>query len=383
MTPAPGLELRPVRSRRDIRAFGEAARVAQGHDPNWVGLLDEDLDLLLNPRRSVFVRENDVQGWVALRDGRPVGRILAVLNRAHLAKHKDATGQFGFLEGIDEPAVFAALTERAQDWLRERGLQRMQGPFSASINHEAGLLVEGFDQPPMMRTNHAQPWYARHLESLGFTGAVDLYAYLCRPAASRYPERATAALTRWHGRDRLRIVSMSRRHFQQDMAIVNEVYNDAWADNWNAIPVGAAEASLIARAVRPLLRLDWVTLAYWDEEPVAVVSQVPNINEATADLQGKLLPLGWAKLLWRLKVRGLKSSRIPMIGLRRRWRGTRVGGMAVAALMARAIDNAQRAGIERLEISWMLAHNQQVLNLCEGLPASHYKTFRIYEQHLC
>ncbi len=176
---------------------------------------------------------------------------------------------------------------------------------------------------------------------------------------------------------------MSRRHFQQDMAIVNEVYNDAWADNWNAIPVGAAEASLIARAVRPLLRLDWVTLAYWDEEPVAVVSQVPNINEATADLQGKLLPLGWAKLLWRLKVRGLKSSRIPMIGLRRRWRGTRVGGMAVAALMARAIDNAQRAGIERLEISWMLAHNQQVLNLCEGLPASHYKTFRIYEKHLC
>ena len=382
MTAAPGLELRPVRSRREIRAFGEAARVAQGHDPNWVGLLDEDLDLLLNPRRSVFVQENEVQAWVALRDGALVGRILAVRNAAHLARHRDATGQFGFLEGIDEPSVFAALTGCAADWLKERGLQRVQGPFSASINHEAGLLVEGFDQPPMMRTNHAQPWYGRHLEHLGFRGVMDLYAYLCKPAESRYPARAEAALARWSGRDRLRIVTMSRRHFQRDMGIVNQVYNDAWADNWNAVPVGAREAGLIARAVRPLLRLDWITLAYWDAEPIAVVSQVPNINEATADLQGKLLPLGWAKLLWRLKVRGLKSSRIPMIGLRRRYRGTRIGGMAVAALMARAIENAQQAAVERLEISWMLAHNRQVLNLCESLPARHYKTFRIYEKSL-
>ncbi|HLS68544.1 MAG TPA: hypothetical protein VK035_04320 [Kiloniellales bacterium] len=382
MSQGTGLELRPVRTRRDIKAFGDAARTAQGQDPNWVGWLDEDLDLALNPRRSIFVRENDVQGWVALRDGRAVGRILAVRNRAHLDKYQDATGQFGFLEGIDERRLFAALTQCAASWLRKRGLQRMQGPFSASINHEAGLLVEGFEQPPMMRTNHAQPWYAHHLENLGFCRAADLQAYLCRPAESRYPERVRMALARWSGRRRLRLVTMSRRHFQRDMAIVNDIYNDAWADNWNAIPVGEQEARLIARAVRPLLRLDWITLGYWDEEPIAVVSQVPNINEATADLQGKLLPFGWAKLLWRLKIRGLKSSRIPMIGLRRRWQGTRVGGMAVAALMARALENAQRARVERLEISWMLANNRQVLNLCESLPARHYKTFRIFEKSL-
>src|SRR5699024_6727171 len=129
-------------------------------------------------------------------------------------------------------------------------------------------------------------------------------------------------------------------------------------------------------------RLDWITLAYWDEEPIAVVSQVPNINEATADLRGKLLPFGWAKLLWRLKVRGLASSRIPMIGLRRRYRGPRIGGLAVAALIAHAIENAQRAVVARLEISSMLAHNQHVRNLCESLPAQRYKTFRIYEKAL-
>lgn len=377
-----GLELRPVRSRRDIRAFGEAARTAQGQDPNWVGLLDEDLYLLLDRRRSSFLQENDLEAWVALRDGCPIGRITAVRNSAHLKKYQDATGQFGFLEGIDDPSLFAALTERAAAWLRERGLQRMQGPFSASINHEAGLLVEGFEHPPMMRTNHAQRWYARHLESLGFRPVKDLYAHLCRPPESRYPERVRAALDRWSGRERLRIATMSRRHFLRDMAVVNDIYNDAWDDNWNSVPVSSREAALIARAVRPLLRLDWITLAYWDEEPIAVVSQVPNINEATADLKGKLWPFGWAKLLWRLKLRGLASSRIPMIGLRRRYRGTRIGGIAVAALMARAIENAQKAGVERLEISWMLADNHHVLNLCKGLPSHHYKTFRIYESEI-
>lgn len=382
MTAAAGLELRPVRDRRDIAAFADAARMAQGHDSNWVCPLDHEMHLILDPRRNVFLQENDVQPWVALRDGRPVGRIIAVRNEAHLARHKDGAGQFGFVEAIDDPAIFSALIDQAGTWLKGRGLTKMNGPFSASINHEAGLLVEGFDTPPMMRTNHAQPWYARHLEAAGLHGIMDLYAYLCRPAESRYPERVKASLQRWKERDSLTIRTMSRRSFLRDMVLVNEVYNDAWADNWKAVPVSEGEARLIARVVRPLLKLDWITLAYWQGEAIAVVSQVPNTNEALAGLDGNLWPLGWSRLLWRLKVQGLRSSRIPMIGLRRRFRGTRIGGMAVAALMARAVENAQEAGIERMEISWMLAHNRHVLNLCDSLPASHYKTFRVYEKAL-
>lgn len=382
MTSDAGLELRPVRDQRDISAFAEAARVAQGHDPNWVAPLDHDLHLVLDRRRSVFMQENDVEGWVALREGQPVGRVIAVRNAAHLAKHRDATGQFGFLEGIDDRAVFAALVRQAGAWLQARGLVRMMGPFSASINHEAGLLVEGFETPPMMRTNHAQPWFARHLEALGLQPVMDLYAYLCRPAESHYPERVAESLARWKGSKGLALRSMTPRSFQDDMQVVNDVYNDAWADNWMAVPVGEAEARFIAKVVRPLLRLDWITLAYWQDEPIAVVSQVPNVNEALVGLNGKLLPLGWAKLMWRLKISGLRSSRIPMIGVRRGYRGTRIGGMAIAALMARAVENARRAGIERMEISWMLAKNRHVLNLVEGLPAQHYKTFRVYEKTL-
>lgn len=382
MSSGGGLELRPVRDAHDIRAFGEAARAAQGHDPNWVAPLDYELRFLLDRGRNVFLQENEVEAWVALRDGRPLGRIVAVRNAAHLAKHADATGQFGFLEGVDEESVFAALVGQAEDWLRVRGLRRMTGPFSASINHEAGLLVEGFDTPPMMRTNHAQPWYGTRLEALGLRPIMDLLAHLCHPAESAYPERVAATLARWKEHEGLTIRSMTQRSFAADMDLVNDLYNDAWADNWNAVPVGPAEARLIASLVRPLLRLDWITIAYWQGEPIAVVSQVPNVNEAIAGLDGALFPLGWAKIAWRLKLRGLRSSRVPLIGVRRAYRATRVGGMAVAALMARAIENARAAGIERMEISWMLAHNRHVLNLVESLPAQHYKTFRVYEKGL-
>src|SRR5262245_21062239 len=171
------LEIRPVRTRRDMKAFIRAAYRAQGGNPHWAPALDMEAHEFFNPKHSPFAKENEIECYVALRDGEPVGRIAAILNRAHLAYHNDQAGHFGFIEAIDDPEGFKALAGEAERFARARGLKRMMGPFSGSINHEVGILIEGFDQTHMVRTNYAPPYYARQLEALGFSKAMDLVAF--------------------------------------------------------------------------------------------------------------------------------------------------------------------------------------------------------------
>jgi len=163
----------------------------------------------------------------------------------------------------------------------------------------------------------------------------------------------------------------SNKKFQ----LVLGLYNDAWADNWDSIPVSPAEGKWITGLVLPVSKPAWARIAEWRGDPVAIVSQIPDVNKAMADLDGRLMPFGWAKLMWRIHIAGTKRSRVPMIGVAKKWRGTRVGSLAVSMVLAQAIDQAKAAGIEDMEISWMLETNHAVLNLVESLPAKVTRKF--------
>src|SRR5258705_2696774 len=207
------LEIRPVRTRRDMKAFIRAAVRAQGANPQWAQALDMEAHEFFDPKHSSFAKENEMQCFVALRDGEPVGRITATVNKAYLAKHKDATGHFGFIEAIDDREVFGALLDAAGNFLKARGLNRMAGPFSASINHEAGLLIEGFEHPHMVRTNYAPPYYARQLEALGFTKAMDFIAFgMDTGEIIEEPLRRVRAVhAAWKHRDELKTYGLTYR----------------------------------------------------------------------------------------------------------------------------------------------------------------------------
>lgn len=382
MTTPSGLVVVPVEGRREVEHYIRAAEVAQGGDPNWVPPLHVEMKGTLDEAAVPFTRENPHRAFVALREGKPVGRIFVVEDKAHLAVHKDETGHFGFLEAIDDDAVWDALIAAGAAWLKERGLTRMEGPYSASINHEIGLLVDGFGTRPTVRTTHAQPYYARQMLRLGFVGVKDVVAHEGDISASDFPARVAAMRQKWSGRDDLTLWHMDAKDLKGSALKVNAVYNDAWADNWNAVPVSDEEAIFIAKLTKPILKADWTTIAQWRGEPVGVLALVPDINEAIADLKGKLFPFGWAKLLWRLKVKGVSRARVPLIGVRKQFRGTRVGAMAAATLLADAVEKAKTAGIRRMEISWMLEDNRGVLNLVESLPATRTKTWRIFSKTL-
>jgi GNAT superfamily N-acetyltransferase len=326
--------------------------------------------------------ENDIQPFVAYRGGEPVGRIAAVVNRAHLAKYNDCSGQFGLIDAVDDKETFAALFDRAAGFLRSRGLTAMRGPFSLSVNHETGLLVEGFDESHVVRTNHAPPYYKRHIEALGFRKAMDLFAYVCTIADTDFPERVARLGRRFSGASKIETRGLSLLNWTSQFPKVLDLYNDAWSENWNSVPVGSAEAKMIAGLMLPVSKPAWIRLARWRGEDIAVLSQIPDVNEALRGLGGRLLPFGWARLMWRIHARGTRVTRIPMIGVARRWRGSRIGSMAISMLLADAIVQARRANVVETEISWMLETNHAVLNLVASLPARRTRTFRVYERNL-
>ncbi len=371
----------PVVDRRGIEWFIAAARRAQSGNARWVEPVHDEIRMMFDPRRTPFMRENAVQPFVALRNGEPVGRIVATVDRRHIAKFNDSSGFFGFIEAIDDRAVFARLFGEAEQFLKAHGMKTARGPFSLTINHESGLLVHGFDEPHVVRTNYAPAYYAKHIEALGYAKAMDLLAYVCRVAESDLPGRV-ARVAKSRAAPQIKFHSLSLRNWGRDFERVLKLYNDAWSDNAWATPLSEEEARLISRLTLPVSRPSWIRIATFNGEDVAVAAQIPDANEALQGLHGRLWPFGFARLLWRIHVRGTRMTRAPITGVAKKWRNTKVAAFAVSGLVARSIEDARKAGVEEIEYSWMLETNEIALNSVRSLPARHTRTFRVYEKTL-
>jgi hypothetical protein len=378
------LEIRTVRTRADMNAFIRAAYRAQAGNPLWSPALDMEAHEFFDPKHSPFAKENEIECYVALLDGEPVGRIAAIVNRAHLAQHKDSTGHFGFIEAIDDPEIFKALTDEASRFVAARGLTRIMGPFSASINHEVGLLIEGFDQPHMVRTNYAPPYYARRLEALGFTKAMDLIAFgMDTGEVLEEPMRRIRALhAAWKHRDELKTYALKYRTWRGAFKRLLDLFNDAWSENWGAVPVSGAEVDYIAKLMLPVIKPSWIRIAEWRGEPIGIVAMIPNANEAFIELKGKLLPFGWLRLMTRIHLTGTRRARLPMAGIIRKWRDTRVGQMAMNRLMMEMASTARKNRIREVEISWVLETNVHAIQGVEMFGARPIRKFRIYQRPL-
>ena len=347
-------------------------------DPAWVAPLDFEQRQRFSPRNHFFEHAR-MQAWIARRDGVPVGRITAQVDELHLRQHGDAAGYFGMLEAEDDPRVFAALFGAAQDWLRGQGMERVRGPFNLHVNEEVGLLVEGFSTPPFVLMGHARPWYGPQVETQGYLGVKDLLAYHIRPdfdpprVMTRLAERAS---------ERVRVRPLRRKHLAEDAAIMRDVFNDAWEHNWGFVPLAEAEWVETVSTLAKLMPDEYIQIAEYDGEPVAFIVALPNLNEATRDLGGKLLPFGWLKLLWRLKVRHPHSARIPLMGVRKSHQHSRLGP-TLAFMVIDAVRKQMHArGVTNVEMGWILEDNDGMRNIIETIGGQAYKRYRIYEKEL-
>ena len=380
MSPTRGGPIR-IEAVSDQRAREDFIRVPWSifaDDPHWVApLLMERRDVIA-PKQPVFAHL-DWQAWIAYRGDKPVGRISAQIDRLHLERYNDGTGFFGFLDGIEDPSVFAALFEAGEAWLAERGMTRVRGPFSLNIKQEVGLLVDGFDSPPYIMMGHAHPHYGRMVEALGYAKIMDLHAYLI--SSGFQPPKIMVSLCQ-RLRKRITIRPLRRKQAREDFAIMRDIFNDAWSENWGFVPFSEDEFQAIAHELLMLLPDDFVQIAEIDGEPVSFIVLLPNVNEAIADLDGRLLPLGWAKLLWRLKVRYPRTARIPLMGVRKKFQHTRFGpGLALSVVDALRAPALSR-GLEWVEMSWILENNQPMRNIIDILGGRRTKCYRIYDKAL-
>jgi len=348
------------------------------HDPNWVcPLFFEQKERFSS--KNPFFQHARWRAWVASRGGQPVGRISAQIDTLHLEKFRDNTGHFGCLEAEDDQRVFDALFATAESWLRDEGMTRVTGPFNLSINEECGLQIDGFDTPPRIMMVHGRPYYGRAVEAAGFKKAVDLLAYHQHPdfGIPKVMQRLVRRVA-----DRVRIRPLNRKQLPAELELMRDIFNDAWSDNWGMVPFTAAEFAEVGKAMSLLIDDDFVQIAEVDGEPAAMIICLPNVNEAIKDLHGKLLPLGWLKLLWRLKVRYPKSARIPLMGVRKKYHHTPFGP-ALSFMITDSLRHPVLArGIRDMEMSWILEHNSGMRSIIESLGGVAYKTYRLYEKTL-
>ena len=374
-----GLEVIPVRTKAELNRFIRVPMRLGAGDPNYVAPLMFERQESLTAKGNPFFEHADVQFWLAVRDGRDVGRISAQIDHLN-PQTAEGIGNFGMIAAEDDPEVFAALFRTAEAWLRARGCKTALGPVNLSTNEEVGLLVEGAEHPPMFMMSHDARHTPGRIEAAGYARAKDIYAYVCSvaddlpgPILRRVRKAPAAGVT-------LRMLDMKR--FDAEVDTLTGILNDAWSGNWGFAPTTEAETRALATTLKLILdpRLTW--FAEIDGEAAGFIVLLPNINEAIRDLGGKLFPFGWAKLIWRLKVRGLKTGRVPLMGVKRKFAGTMRGQLLPFQLIDATAQAARKLGYQRYELSWVLEDNIAMRRICDVGGAKVYKTYRLYEKAL-
>jgi GNAT superfamily N-acetyltransferase len=348
-------------------------------DPAWIAPLTLERAQHISEKHNPFFQHAGAQLFVAWRGGEPVGRISAQIDNLRNERHKDDTGMFGFLDAVDDPAVFKALLETAENWLAERGMTRVIGPFSFSINEETGLLVDGFEHPPAVMMGHARRWYGPHVEAAGYAGVKDVLAYSF-DNSKELPRGLAGMLRKVQQTGDLKVRPLSKKNLAHDLAILIDIFNDAWSENWGFTPFSQAEIDKLGSDLKLLVDEGFIAFAEYQGEPAAMAVTLPDINQAAHDLNGHLFPFGIFKLLTRLKLKAPRAVRMPLMGVRRKYHGTPVG----SALAIAVIDNIRRyhvaRGTTRAELSWILEDNLPMRRMIEAMGGVPYKTYRIYER---
>jgi len=347
-------------------------------DPSWVPPLVLERRSQLAPNNPYFEHAT-YKSWIAYRDGKAVGRISAQIDQLHLDRYQDATGFFGMLEAENNPETFQILMKTAEAWLRQNGMRRVAGPYNLSINQELGLLVDGFDTPPVMMMGHARPYYAQRVEENGYCREKDLLAYII-DGDFEHPRAMQAILARTKKQVQTR--PLQKSNFKQELELIRDIFNDAWSNNWGFIPWTNSEFEHLGKDLKMLVDEELVRIASVNGEPAAFLVVLPNINEAIRDLNGRLLPFGWLKLLWRLKIKYPETARIPLMGVRRRYHDSMLGAALAFSVIAAVQPPGLKRGIKKIELSWILEDNKGMRNILEAIGSRVYKTYRIYAKDL-
>ncbi len=369
------LQVRPVRSRGELMRFIRLPWRIYRKEPRWIPPLVFERRDFLNRKKNPFFEHAEAEYFVAWRGRTPVGRISAQVDRAFNEFHESRWGMFGFFECEDDPEAARALLDAADTWLRERDCDRMVGPMDFSMNDEAGLLVEGHDLPPMIKQPWQPSYYQRLLEGQGLDKAMDLLMWNLEVT-----DRSKVLPVLWdlsakveseHG---IKLRHMRKKDLESEIRRFVEVYNLAWSENWGFVPITESELRHTAKELKPLLDENWLMVAEKDGDTVGVALTVPDFNQVLDKLNGRLLPFGWAKALW--KMRRVDRVRVGFLGVKPEYQHTGVAAKFYEEHFDMAAKTPQKGG----EMGWILETNTAMNRGMEAMGGRVVKRYRVYER---
>lgn len=366
------LIVRPVTDSRDFSRFIDLPFALYRDDPLWVPPLKSDVRGTFDRKKNPFFEHADVESFLALRNGRPVGRIAAIVNRAHNEFHDDKVGFFGFFECENDPEAARALFDAAEKWVAARGMDRLRGPMNFSTNDDCGSLIAGFETPPAILMPHNPPHYASLYEAAGFEKAKDLLAYWL--GDDQAPERIVKAVDLIRRRKGFVVRPMDKKRFDSEVGLIQQIYNNAWEKNWGFVPMTKAEIEHMAGQLKPVVDPELVVFAELRGEPIAFALGLPDLNVALKHANGSLFPLGALKIWWHS--RNIHRIRVLTLGIKEGYRTSGVDVLLYYELFRRG----SAAGYHSGEFSWILEDNLAMRRPLENMGCVAYKTYRVYDR---
>ena len=348
--------------------------VSSGWIPPLRAVVRDGLDQRGNP----FYQRAERALFIAKREGRTVGRVAAIENRWHNDHHDDRVGFFGFFECRDDQEAADGLFERAEAWLGARGLDSARGPVSPSMNHECGVLVDGFDFPPVMMTPWNPPYYGPLIERAGYSPAQDLLGYYL-PAGDELalPDRVRRLAERKIQRTGLVFRTWNFDTMEEVARGAFDLYCEAWDGNWGFVPPSWEEFWHMAKDLKSVLHPDFTFVAELDGRTVGVIMIARDINRVLRRIpSGRLWPWNIARLLIGLPK--VLNGRIVLLGLRREYQNR--GFFPLFAL--EVARRAMKIRAEGAEASWILEDNASLTSPLERMNLEPYKRWRLYEKSL-
>ncbi len=380
------IDVRPVHGKKDIEVFLHVPwNIGLAEEKNWVPPLLDDYRKQLDPKKSVFLAHGELEAWTAFKDGKAVGRISAQIDHDYDTRWPDEpkTAFFGFFECPDDPEVARALFTQAEAWARSKGRVRLRGPFTLDSKGETGVLIEGFDKPAMIGTTWNRPFMDALILNAGYGKAKDLFGWWYQ-AGTPLDGLTAKVAKKTRELPNVKIRMMDLKEIRREARIIQEVYNEAWKNNWNFTPFTDMELEVIANEYKLFIDVQLAYVAEVDGKPAAILFAIPDINELIRDFKGELMknPINLLKLLWRLKFNRPKNARLILLGVKDEFRASRKYGALAAVLYEEVSQRGTAAGYSAGELSWTLEDNTQINRGIERMNAKVYKKWRVYERAL-
>lgn len=347
--------------------------------PHWISPLRIERKEILDTKKNPFYHHSKLKLFLAYRGGVPVGRIAALINDNHNSFHADRAGFWGFFECEKDEEAATALFQAAAEWIRQNGMHNMYGPMNPSTNDEVGLLIEGFNTPPYIMMPHNPDYYPRLVEGAGNTKKIDLYAWyitadLAKKGITDKMLRVSEKIKQKYNIT-LRTISIKKLH--EEIHIVQDIYNDAWSNNWGFVPLNDEEIQHIASKLKQFAREDLLILALKNGKPIGFSITLPNLNEVLAkNPSGRLFPTGIFKLLTGISK--IKSLRVLILGVKQEYQFIGLGSIFYIETIRRAMEMGYTHG----EMSWILENNHTMNRAIEALGSKCYKAYRLYSYSL-